>query len=109
MYQSNLLTTEAGGAAPQEDLVCFLNQPIWRVEVRKDGTAACTEMCKAPPGLRATDGVWAKYWYKEVKTTTSFRPYKPKDEPGSKPLAAKSYMIVTVPLYVRWDQPEVAQ
>jgi quinohemoprotein amine dehydrogenase len=35
--------------------------------------------------------------------------YKPKDEPGSKPLTAKSYMIVTVPLYVRWDQPEVAQ
>ena len=33
------------------------------------------------PGLRETDGVWAKYWYKEVETTTSFRPYKPKDEP----------------------------
>ena len=32
------------------------------------------------PGLRETDGVWAKYWYKEVETTTSFRPYKPKDE-----------------------------
>jgi hypothetical protein len=34
-----------------------------------------------PPGPRETDGVWAKYWYKEVETTTSFRPYKPKDEP----------------------------
>lgn len=33
------------------------------------------------PGLRETDGVWAKYWYKEVETTTSFRPYKPKNEP----------------------------
>ena len=32
------------------------------------------------PGLRDTDGVWAKYWYKEVETTTSFRPYKAKDE-----------------------------
>ena len=32
-------------------------------------------------GLRETDGVWAKYWYKEVETTTSFRPYTPKDEP----------------------------
>jgi hypothetical protein len=38
-------------------------------------------MLSWPPGLRDTDGVWAKYWYKEVKTTTSFRPYKPKDEP----------------------------
>lgn len=35
--------------------------------------------------------------------------YRPKDEPGAKPLTAKSYMIVTVPLYVRWDQPEVAE
>lgn len=26
-----------------------------------------------------------------------------------KPLVAKSYLVVTVPLYVRWDQPEVAQ
>jgi hypothetical protein len=38
-------------------------------------------MLSWPPGLRQTDGVWAKYWYKEVETTTSFRPYKPKDEP----------------------------
>jgi quinohemoprotein amine dehydrogenase len=35
--------------------------------------------------------------------------YTPRDEPGAKPLKAKSYMIVTVPLYVRWDQPEVAE
>ena len=32
------------------------------------------------PGLRDTDGVWARHWYKEVETTTSFRPYRPKDE-----------------------------
>lgn len=35
--------------------------------------------------------------------------YKPKDEPGAKPLVSRSYLIVTVPLYVRWDQPEVSQ
>jgi hypothetical protein len=28
------------------------------------------------PGLRATDGIWAKHWYKEVETSTSFRPYQ---------------------------------
>jgi len=33
------------------------------------------------PGLRPTDGVWAKHWYTEVETSTSFRPYKPKAEP----------------------------
>ena len=25
--------------------------------------------------------MWAKYWYKEVETTTSFRAYKPKEKP----------------------------
>lgn len=30
------------------------------------------------PGLRPTDGIWAKHWYKEVETSTSFRPYQPK-------------------------------
>src|ERR1041384_6448099 len=26
-----------------------------------------------PPGLRETDGIWAKHWYGEVETSTSFR------------------------------------
>lgn len=33
--------------------------------------------------------------------------YKPAG--ASKPLTAKSYLVVTVPAYVRWDQPEVAE
>ena len=40
-------------------------------------------MLSWPPGLRQTDGVWAKYWYDEVGRSTSFRPYKPRD--GSVP------------------------
>lgn len=32
------------------------------------------------PGLRPTDGVWAKHWYSEVETSTTFRPYKPKPD-----------------------------
>lgn len=35
-------------------------------------------MLSWPPGLRATDGIWAKHWYKEVENSTSFRPYQPK-------------------------------
>jgi hypothetical protein len=30
-----------------------------------------------PPGLRETDGIWAKYWYGEVAKSTSFAPYRP--------------------------------
>lgn len=35
--------------------------------------------------------------------------YKGPDGKDGKPLTGKSYLVVTVPLYVRWDQPEVAQ
>ena len=36
--------------------------------------------------------------------------YKPKDAAkDAQPLKARSYLVVTVPLYVRWDQPEVSR
>jgi hypothetical protein len=35
-------------------------------------------MLSWPPGLRETDGIWAKHWYGEVAKTTSFQPYHPK-------------------------------
>jgi hypothetical protein len=35
------------------------------------------QMLSWSPGPRASDGVWAKYWYKEVESSTSFRPYVP--------------------------------
>jgi hypothetical protein len=31
------------------------------------------------PGLRETDGVWARHWYAEVAKTTSFQPYRRSD------------------------------
>ena len=33
-----------------------------------------------PPGPRDTDGVWGKYWYDAVWKSTSFQPYRPKNE-----------------------------
>ena len=30
-------------------------------------------MLSWPPGLRETDGIWAKHWYSEVLTSTTFR------------------------------------
>lgn len=35
-------------------------------------------MLNWPPGLRDTDGVWAKYWYEDVVRSTSFQPYTPR-------------------------------
>jgi hypothetical protein len=43
-------------------------------------------MLSWPSGPRKTDGVWAKYWYAAVEKTTTFQPYKPKDEPVPTPL-----------------------
>ena len=36
-------------------------------------------MLSWPPGLRDSDGIWAKYWYHEVARSISFQPYKPKE------------------------------
>tara|TARA_Y100000766_G_C18602136_1_gene457191 strand:+ start:150 stop:545 length:396 start_codon:yes stop_codon:yes gene_type:complete len=36
-------------------------------------------MLKWPPGIRKSDGIWAKHWYPEVETTTGWRPFKAKD------------------------------
>jgi hypothetical protein len=33
-------------------------------------------MLSWPPGLRPSDGVWAPHWYKDVESSTSFRPYQ---------------------------------
>jgi hypothetical protein len=41
-------------------------------------------MLSWPPGLRETDGIWAKHWYGEVLTSTTFRrpaPRKPEPVP----------------------------
>jgi len=34
-----------------------------------------------PAGPRASDGVWAKYWYSAVEASTGFEPYRHKNEP----------------------------
>jgi hypothetical protein len=38
-------------------------------------------MLSWPPGLRETDGIWAKHWYDAVAKSTGFEPYTPKHDP----------------------------
>ncbi len=45
------------------------------------GVKFTNAMLSWPPGRRATDGIWAKHWYKEVEASTSFRPHTRKWEP----------------------------
>jgi Sulfotransferase domain len=37
------------------------------------------EMLSWPPGLRETDGIWAKYWYDDVARSTSFKHYQSRE------------------------------
>lgn len=41
-----------------------------------------------PAGPRASDGVWARYWYAGVWRSTGFAPYQPRHEPLPPALAA---------------------
>lgn len=38
-------------------------------------------MLSWPAGKRATDGIWAKYWYAAVEASTGFTPVQPRSEP----------------------------
>jgi len=40
------------------------------------GVPYTDRMLTWPPGRRATDGVWAKYWYDAVERSTGFEPYR---------------------------------
>jgi len=44
------------------------------------GVQFSRSMLSWPPGLRETDGIWARYWYGEVAKTTSFQPYRPRHD-----------------------------
>jgi hypothetical protein len=52
---------------------------------RAVGVAFDEAMLHWPPGRRATDGIWAKYWYEAVEQTTGFQHYGPKDEAVPEP------------------------
>jgi hypothetical protein len=39
------------------------------------------EMLQWPAGKRASDGIWAKYWYAGVEQSTGFMPYQDSDDP----------------------------
>jgi len=43
------------------------------------GVAFDEAMLSWAPGLRATNGIWAKHWYDEVARSPSFQPYEPRE------------------------------
>jgi hypothetical protein len=78
----NLVRQWTGKIPPVIDSKDVLNKPRETLSLlcQAVGVPFTDRMLSWAPGLRDTDGVWAKYWYKEVETTTSFKPYTPKPE-----------------------------
>lgn len=67
--------TKTGEVPAVVDAGELLGDPerILRLLCDRLGIEFCEEMLSWPPGLRPTDGIWAKHWYAEVMTSTTFR------------------------------------
>ncbi|MBL8825351.1 MAG: hypothetical protein JNM18_00100 [Planctomycetaceae bacterium] len=44
------------------------------------GVEFCDAMLRWPPGIRSTDGIWARHWYAEVEKSTGFHAPPPPDD-----------------------------
>jgi len=77
----NFVRERTGKAVPVVDARDVLENPerILRILCDAIGVPFDVAMLSWPPGLRDSDGVWAKYWYYEVARSMSFQPYQPRE------------------------------
>jgi hypothetical protein len=77
----NFVRERTGKAVPVVDARDVLENPerILRTLCDAIGVPFDVAMLSWSPGLRDSDGIWAKYWYHEVARSTSFQPYKPRE------------------------------
>jgi hypothetical protein len=80
LVQQAELYEQLGGAPPVIDAADFLRDPEGYLRwlcayIEVEFTEA---MLHWPAGPRASDGVWAPYWYDAVLASTGFQPYRPR-------------------------------
>ena len=77
----DFVTKQTGSVPPVVDAKDVLQNPqhILRLLCAAIRVEFDPAMLSWPPGLRATDGIWAKHWYDEVARSTSFQPYNPRE------------------------------
>lgn len=77
-----MIQAQTGSVPPVLDSRDVLENPRGVLErvCRRVGLEFCDEMLQWPPGFRETDGVWAKHWYAKVEHTTTFAPYRAKQD-----------------------------
>lgn len=68
---------QTGNIPPVIDATDVLKRPeeTLRMLCAAIGVKFDSAMLSWQPGLRQTDGLWAKYWYSEVAKSTAFQPY----------------------------------
>ena len=73
---------ESGSTPPVIDSRDVLEDPerVLTLLCEAIGVAFEPAMLSWRAGLRETDGVWAPHWYDSVARTTTFGPYRPKEE-----------------------------
>jgi len=78
----NFMQVHEMGAPPIVDARDILMQPKKMLTslCERLGVAFDEAMLSWAPGIRETDGVWARYWYDAVAKTTTFGEYKSKGE-----------------------------
>jgi hypothetical protein len=71
-------TELSGSLPPVIDADDVLREParMLRLLCERVGVEFADTMLSWPPGLRDSDGVWAKHWYSEVENSTGFRPFR---------------------------------
>ena len=76
----DFVRTRTNAVPPVVDAKDVLQNPerTLRLLCEAIGVEFSKSMLSWSPGLRDTDGIWAKYWYGEVAKTTSFQPYNPR-------------------------------
>jgi hypothetical protein len=85
----NFVRQRMNAAPPVVDAKDVLQNPerMLRLLCEAVGVEFSESMLCWPPGLRETDGIWAKYWYGEVAGSTSFKPYRPRRDKVPKHLS----------------------
>lgn len=74
------LADRLGEAPPVLDAADVLKDPegMLRALCHRLGITFTERMLAWPPGLRDSDGVWARHWYHNVAESTGFAPYREK-------------------------------
>jgi Sulfotransferase domain len=85
---------------PVIDAAEFLKAPEAQLRAlcARLGVPFLPQMLRWPPGPRASDGVWAPYWYGAVVRSTQFEPFRPRAQ--EVPSHLQPIIEATLPAYL---------